>query len=314
MGSFRQKISHFHSKNVASQTLEVLRKETRACLEYALQTHKTIDLQLDMNSPIIIIPEECVLRTRSIEVIKLTCYFSVTTHQCSHLVIDAGHIAVESDLADKGALREIHAKRNQPYSEDDYKRLESLMYDKMLLKLQAAQVSPPHDSINKSNVIVQFVLGNDLQACRDALTSEKSDTLHLLERININLLVQNSIVPSAVNLARFKISGKLPSLQVNISDAKYKSLMRIIDVAIPNFDEGGDQKPPQMHIDTAPLVLPLSGGLFGPVDTEYNVDDHDGVDSESASTHRDDLFFEASDGSLEVDHVHPPCPVFLPFF
>ncbi|KAG1757583.1 vacuolar protein sorting-associated protein 13 [Suillus lakei] len=255
---------------VASQTLEGLRKETRAGLEYALQTHKTIDLQLDMNAPIIIIPED------------------VTTHQCSHLVIDAGHIAVESDLADKGALREIHAKRNQPYSEDDYKRLESLMYDKMLLKLQAAQ----------------FVLGNDLQACRDALTSEKSDTLHLLERINIKLLVQNSIVPSALNLARFKISGKLPSLQVNISDTKYKSLMRIIDVAIPNFDDGSDQKPPQMHIDTAPLVLPLSTGLFGPVGTEYNVDDdHNEADSEAASTHRDDLFFEASDGSLEHPEI-----------
>jgi vacuolar protein sorting-associated protein 13A/C len=182
------------------------------------------------------------------------------------------------------------------------------MYDKMLLKLQAAQVSPRWDSTNKSNDIVQFVLGNDLQACRDALTSEKSDTLHLLERININLLVQNSIVPSAVNLARFKISGKLPSLQVNISDAKYKSLMRIIDVAIPNFDQGGDQKPPQMHIVTPPLVLPLTTGLFGPVGTEYNVDDHDGVDSEAASSHRDDLFFEASDGSPEVDHVHPPPP------
>lgn len=254
--------------NVASQTLEGLRKETRAGLEYALQTHKTIDLQLDMNAPIIIIPED------------------VTTHQCSHLVIDAGHIAVESDLADKSAMREIHAKRNQPYNEDDYKRLESLMYDKMLLKLQAAQ----------------FVLGNDLQVCRDALTSEKSDTLHLLERININLLVQNSIVPSAVNLARFKISGKLPSLQVNVSDAKYKALMRIIDVAIPNFDDGGDQKPPQMHIDTAPLALPLSAGLFGPVGTEYNVDD-DGADSEAASTHRDDLFFEASDGSLEHPEI-----------
>ncbi|KAG1749982.1 vacuolar protein sorting-associated protein 13 [Suillus paluster] len=254
--------------NVASQTLEGLRKETRAGLEYALQTHKTIDLQLDMNAPIIIIPED------------------VTTHQCSHLVIDAGHVAVESDLADKGALREIHAKRNQPYSEDDYKRLESLMYDKMLLKLEAAQ----------------FVLGNDLQACRDALTSEKSDTLHLLERININLRVQNSIVPSAVNLARFKISGKLPSLQVNVSDAKYKALMRIIDVAIPHFDEGDDQKPPQTHIVTAPLVLPLSAGLFGPVGTEYNVDD-DGANSEAASTHRDDLFFEASDGSFEHPEI-----------
>ena len=44
----------------ASETLEGLRKETRAGLEYALQTHKTIDIQMDLNAPIIIIPEECV--------------------------------------------------------------------------------------------------------------------------------------------------------------------------------------------------------------------------------------------------------------
>lgn len=45
-------------QNVASQTLEGLRKETRVGLEYALQSHKTIDLQVDMNAPVIIIPEE----------------------------------------------------------------------------------------------------------------------------------------------------------------------------------------------------------------------------------------------------------------
>lgn len=46
---------------MASQTLEGLRKETRAGLEYALQTHKTIDIRVDMNAPIIIIPEECAI-------------------------------------------------------------------------------------------------------------------------------------------------------------------------------------------------------------------------------------------------------------
>jgi len=66
--------------------------------------------------------------------------YSVTTKDCKHLVVDAGHISIESDLADKEAVREIHLKRNQQYSNDDYKRLESLMYDRMSLKLEAAQV------------------------------------------------------------------------------------------------------------------------------------------------------------------------------
>ena len=44
--------------DAAGQTLEGIRKETRAGLEYALEQHKTIDLRVDMNAPIIIIPME----------------------------------------------------------------------------------------------------------------------------------------------------------------------------------------------------------------------------------------------------------------
>lgn len=47
---------------------------------------------------------------------------------------------MESDLADKDAMRELQAKKHQQYSEADYRRLESLMYDKVMLKLEAAQV------------------------------------------------------------------------------------------------------------------------------------------------------------------------------
>lgn len=47
---------------------------------------------------------------------------------------------MESDLVDKDAMRELQAKKNQQYSEADYMRLESLMYDKVMLKLEAAQV------------------------------------------------------------------------------------------------------------------------------------------------------------------------------
>lgn len=142
-----------------------------------------------------------------------------------------------------------------------------------------------------------------MQACRDALVSKSGDHLHLLERTNIELQVQNSIVPSAVNLARFKVSGKLPSLHVNLSDAKYKTLMRLIDVTVPQFGEESEKKykskssPP--YIDTESIVLPLSTGLFSPTGLEYNVDD-DHSDTEHASSNRDDIFFEASDGTSEV--------------
>ena len=63
-----------------------------------------------------------------------------TTH-CNYLVVDAGQVVVGSELVDKTTLTEIEQKRKQQYSDEDYKRLESLMYDKYSVKLIAAQVS-----------------------------------------------------------------------------------------------------------------------------------------------------------------------------
>lgn len=153
-------------------------------------------------------------------------------------------------------------------------------------------------------------MGTNLQACRDALTSKNGNHLHLLERTNIDLQVQNSIVPSALNLARFKVSGKLPSLHVNLSDTKYKTLMRLIDVTIPQFGEESEKRykpkssPP--YTDTESIVLPLSTGLFSPTALEYNVDDNQS-ETEYASTYRDDVFFEASDGTSEVVDIVIHC-------
>ncbi|KAJ3842350.1 vacuolar protein sorting-associated protein 13 [Lentinula raphanica] len=262
--------------SVASQTLEGLRKETRAGLEFALQNHKTIDIQMDMDAPIIVIPED------------------ITTVNCKHLIVDAGHIAIESELADKETIRAVHLKRSQKYSDEDYKQLEDLMYDKMSLKLESAQ----------------FVIGNDLESCRDALKTDSHDTLHLLERINIDLQIQNSIVPTALNLARFKVSGKLPTLQVNLSDTKYKSLMRLIDVCIPKFNDASEvPSPPRptegLQIGHFPLV---PGTLFSQAEQEYNVDEDETDDTVAANTSGsqdgEEEFFEADDGEMTHPEIH----------
>ncbi|KAF9478514.1 vacuolar protein sorting-associated protein 13 [Pholiota conissans] len=253
----------------ASETLEGLRRETRAGLEYALQTHKTIDIQMDLNAPVIIVPED------------------VTTNDCKHLIIDAGHIAIESDLVSKEALLTIHKKRNKKYTDEDFQNLESLMYDKMSLRLKDAQ----------------FIIGDNLEACRSALVSKDNDSLHLLERISVDLQIDKSIVPAAVNIAQFKVSGTLPSLQVNLSDAKYKSLMRLIDVCIPRFgSEGQSHSPPK--IMTNAFQLPTT--LFGQSEPEYNIDDDDSeeqYESDKKLASHEEQFFEAEDGSSEYPEL-----------
>lgn len=92
--------------------------------------------------------------------------------------------------------------------------------------------------------------------------------------------VQNSIVPTAYSLARFKVSGNLPTLQLNMSDIKYHSLMRLIDVCIPHFGDDAPRKPrapraPKSEFPLSPLpptfALP---GVFRVKETAYMVEDH----------------------------------------
>ena len=71
----------------------------------------------------------------------MTCgEFSTSTTDCNYLVIDAGQVLVESNLVDKATMREIEQKRKHQYTDKDFKKLESLMYDSFTIKLKDAQV------------------------------------------------------------------------------------------------------------------------------------------------------------------------------
>lgn len=200
--------------DTAGATVESIRQQTRAGLEFALEEHKTINAKLDLQAPLIIIPE-------SIEAERTTC-----------LIVDAGHVSLNSELVDKETLREIQSKHNQTYTEEDLKRLEGLMYDKFLLNLEATQV----------------LIGPSVDETRAHLADTQDKSLHVVDRINIQFVLQLSIVPKSPTIPKIRISGHLPVLHASASDVKYKSLMRIINVAIPNFNDEqaiqGEEKSP----------------------------------------------------------------------
>jgi vacuolar protein sorting-associated protein 13A/C len=149
-----------------------------------------------------------------------------------------------------------------------------------------------------TDLVLQFIIGDNLQSCRDALTSKNKDTLHFLEKIDVGLQIYKSIVPAAVNLAQFKVSGTLPTLQVNFSDSKYKALMRLIDVCIPHFEDEQELQKPDMSQPRPSERF----HLFGLSETEYNVDDtdEDEYQPDGDSVLKEEQFFEAEDGSLQV--------------
>ncbi|KKZ60828.1 hypothetical protein EMCG_04514 [[Emmonsia] crescens] len=187
----------------AGATVEEIRQQTRAGLEFVLEEHKTINAQLDIQAPLIIVPE------------------SIIKESTICLIVDAGHVSVTSELVSKETLKDSQGKQKKEFSEQDYRQLESLMYDKFLLKLDSTQV----------------LIGPGIEATKAQLTSGiASKNFHIIDRISMDFMLELCIVPKSTELTRTRVSGHLQELHASMSDRKYKNLMRLIDIVIPQID------------------------------------------------------------------------------
>ncbi|KAG9302115.1 hypothetical protein G9A89_020549 [Geosiphon pyriformis] len=206
----------------AGDTIEGIRAQTRAGLEYALEEHKTIDVKIDMKAPIIIIPESC-------------------TRKDAHVVVlDSGHIRVASNLVSKSVKEDIQSKANANYSEEDHKHLESLMYDRFSVDLSSTQL----------------LVGESVDRCLEQIRNpDAQHDLHLIDRMNLQFLFEMSILPQASNLTKFRISGHLPLLKVNFSNRKYKILMGIVDLLTPQSETSEEIKLEPEMPNVAKLTL-----------------------------------------------------------
>ena len=80
--------------NAAESTVEGLTTQTRMGLEYALEEHKTINVKLDLQTPLIILP------------------LDPASVKSPVAILDAGHISVISDLVDKSKLKNTRRNSN----------------------------------------------------------------------------------------------------------------------------------------------------------------------------------------------------------
>jgi vacuolar protein sorting-associated protein 13A/C len=266
----------------AGATVEGIRQQTRAGLEFALTEHKTINAQLDLQAPLIIVPD------------------SVIQKSSNCLILDAGHISVTSELVDKDTLRDIQAKQQQQYTDEDFRKLENLMYDKFNLKLHSTQL----------------LIGPSIEETRAQLEENAtSRNFHIVDKINMDFKIEICIVPKASDLTKFRVSGNLPMLHASISDAKYKNLMKLIDVAIPKFDNDGPSKQitegakgssnlkatHEAKADTDPLGRPRSKSF------QFAAQEHELVMEEESHSEKGEEKFEdapeAKDEKVEA-HLH----------
>lgn len=187
--------------NAAESTVEGLTSQTRIGLEYALEEHKTMNVKLDLQTPLLILP------------------LDPSSNKSPVAILDAGHISVTSDLVDKSIIKEY--KEKEQYSKEDWETLRELMYDKFHVNLEDAR----------------FLVGNNIQSTMYQLSSNsnvRSD--YILDTFSVGLLLQISILPEAQNLSKIRLGGKVPKVALSLNDVQYKTLMQIIDAAVPNTE------------------------------------------------------------------------------
>ncbi|KAH9862571.1 hypothetical protein IAQ61_009988 [Plenodomus lingam] len=263
----------------AGATVEGIRQQTRAGLEFALTEHKTINVQLDLQAPLIIVPD------------------SVTKKSSNCLILDAGHISVTSELVDKNTLRDIQGKQQQHYTDDDFRKLENLMYDKFNLKLHSTQV----------------LIGPSIEETRSQLETESATkNFHIVDKINMDFRIEICIVPKASDLTKFRVSGNLPVLHASISDTKYKNLMKLIDVAIPKFDNDAPSKQVMEGAKgSSNLILSSDGkanvdalGRPRSKSMKFSAQEHELVMEEEGHSESEDKFEDAPEAKEEVKKAH----------
>ncbi|CAI5759546.1 unnamed protein product [Candida verbasci] len=186
--------------NAAEATVEGLTTQTRLGLEYALEEHKTVNLKLDLQAPLIIMP------------------LDPKSFKSPVAILDAGRLSVVSDLVEKSKIQQFKDKIN--YTMDDWKNLTNLMYDKFHLNLRNAQ----------------FLVGHDIKSTMEQLHRKGKRPDLILGNFDLNLLLGVSILPDAHNLAKIKLGGKVSEVKLSINDYQYKTLMKIIDAAVPSTE------------------------------------------------------------------------------
>lgn len=209
---------------------------------------------------------------------------SCTLPDCRGIVVDAGHINVESNLAPPEIVQQMKSKRSMDYTSDDFARLRSLMYDRFDVHLTQTKI----------------LTGDSVNQCLEQVRrpQEQYNYLHLVNRIDMTFLVEMCIVHQSNDLTNFKISGQLPLLAVNFSDTKYRILMQLphlIDASglLGHEDKEGEKPQEAISPETARL---MHTRLWRHAEKELLLDSDDS-DSES-----DDLSdVETAQETLDTD-------------
>lgn len=257
--------------NVAESTIQDFTKQTKIGLQYAFEEHKTMNCKMDIQAPLIILP------------------IDPTDWNSPVGVLDAGHISIISDLIPKEKYQELKNEKKDNYTEKDWKKLNTYMFDKYNLSLHDAQI----------------LIGPDLKSTIEELYNPNLNKSLILDHLDMDFIIQLSIIPTFYDLPKMKIGGNVPKFKAMLSDYQYKIFMELLSVIFPDFSD--DENILDSSLNNVSSFLKEAANTFNNTlddinedinssneNNEYNEDDENNMilSKSSSSLNQHDIEFD----------------------
>ncbi|KAK9871302.1 hypothetical protein WA026_011571 [Henosepilachna vigintioctopunctata] len=179
----------------AGQVMNFKEKSTTG-LQYAIDQHTLLDLRIDLQAPIILIP-----------------YGGKYTSVENIIVLNLGNLKIHTVERPPSAMnvRKMYAEGKQPA--DVLKEMVDQIYDRFQLEFTELQI----------------LLCQGDQDWKSCLKESSKTDMHILVPVSLNLIFFKCVVTNDLRLPLSKITGELPSIHMTISDAKILLLFSLIN-------------------------------------------------------------------------------------
>ncbi|XP_068631392.1 intermembrane lipid transfer protein Vps13 isoform X1 [Battus philenor] len=188
----------------AGNKLSDLKEKSALGMQYAVQHHTFIDLDLDIAASYIIVPQTGMYRDNE------AC-----------VVVKLGAISVKSEP--RSEALDVHKLYKEGLADEDIlKEITQHSYDKMALNLTEMQI----------------VIAAPKEDWQTAIASDVGTPLHLLQPTNLVIQIHKCLITDDPRMPKIKVRGELEKIAISVSEDRLLTLCEIlVSMPLPQSEE-----------------------------------------------------------------------------
>ncbi|KAF2072652.1 hypothetical protein CYY_006031 [Polysphondylium violaceum] len=212
-------------EEAARNQIKIFKDKTTLRIQYELQNHKTVDLDININAPHVLIPESFVTHSSPILVLDLGSFSLLSINKS---ILDS---LSNQSIDDNNSFRDLNDYENSNIeinNNSDIKNTSSLFSNvtsPSYLSATAATVGEGSQMLyDDEHLYDLFQL--QLKNIQFYIVS-KGQSFPLVNKFDINFRIYKCIIKSQTLLSKLKLFGDLPSLNILLSQSSIEMLIKI---------------------------------------------------------------------------------------